>query len=141
VASTPSVNYNYDNSSTGSTKGLLLSITMISGGSTIYAESFSYDQYAYAYDAENRMASVDGGSTGQYFYDCQNRRVKKVVARQRRTTRGKAVRSCVSTTQQPADRSSTTSILAADCWRKVPATGLTPIRRRNLRVHTPGGGR
>jgi YD repeat-containing protein len=43
VASTPSVNYNYDNSSTGTTKGLLLSITMTSGGSTIYTESFSYD--------------------------------------------------------------------------------------------------
>jgi RHS repeat-associated protein len=34
---------------------------------------------AYAYDAENRMVTVDGGASGQYSYDHQNRRVKKVA--------------------------------------------------------------
>ncbi|MEK6410027.1 MAG: RHS repeat-associated core domain-containing protein [Acidobacteriota bacterium] len=33
----------------------------------------------YQYDAENRMVSVDGGSTASYTYDHQNRRYKKTV--------------------------------------------------------------
>jgi RHS repeat-associated protein len=36
-------------------------------------------QHSYAYDAENRLASVDGGATGQYSYDLSNRRYKKVA--------------------------------------------------------------
>lgn len=34
--------------------------------------------HSYSYDAENRLASVDGGVTAQYTYDTQNRRIKKV---------------------------------------------------------------
>jgi RHS repeat-associated protein len=35
--------------------------------------------HSFTYDAENRVVSVDGGSTATYSYDNQNRRVKKVV--------------------------------------------------------------
>jgi YD repeat-containing protein len=35
--------------------------------------------HTYTYDAENRLVSVDGGSTAQYAYDAQNRRVKKIA--------------------------------------------------------------
>jgi hypothetical protein len=34
------------------------------------------DSHTYSYDAENRLVSVDGGSTATYVYDHQNRRVK-----------------------------------------------------------------
>ena len=37
------MNYNYDNTGSGTTKGLLLSVTMTNGGGAIYSESFSYD--------------------------------------------------------------------------------------------------
>jgi RHS repeat-associated protein len=36
-------------------------------------------QHSYTYDGENRLVAVDGGATGQYSYDHQNRRYKKVV--------------------------------------------------------------
>jgi hypothetical protein len=36
--------------------------------------------HTYIYDAENRVVSVDSGSTASYAYDHQNRRVKKVVS-------------------------------------------------------------
>jgi RHS repeat-associated protein len=36
--------------------------------------------HAYTYDAENRLVSVDAGTTAKYCYDLQNRRVKKVTA-------------------------------------------------------------
>jgi RHS repeat-associated protein len=36
--------------------------------------------HSYTYDAENRVVSVDGGSTAAYAYDHQNRRVKKAVS-------------------------------------------------------------
>jgi RHS repeat-associated protein len=35
--------------------------------------------HTYTYDAENRLASVDSGSTAQYTYDFANRRVKKIA--------------------------------------------------------------
>jgi RHS repeat-associated protein len=35
--------------------------------------------HSYGYDAENRLVSVDGGSTATYIYDHQNRRLKKSV--------------------------------------------------------------
>ncbi|MFY9553733.1 MAG: RHS repeat-associated core domain-containing protein [Blastocatellia bacterium] len=35
--------------------------------------------HSYQYDAENRVVSVDGGSTAQYKYDHQNRRITKIV--------------------------------------------------------------
>jgi RHS repeat-associated protein len=71
VASTPSVNYNYDNSSSSSTKGLLLSITMTSGGSTIYTESFSYDlldrlqHRSWTRDGRTYTIGYDHNSAGQ----------------------------------------------------------------------------
>ncbi|MBI3652470.1 MAG: hypothetical protein HY231_15730 [Acidobacteria bacterium] len=55
---------------------------------TVNTVNYSYDAagnltndgaHAYSYDAENRLASVDGGSAGQYSYDHRNWRVKKVV--------------------------------------------------------------
>jgi len=55
------------------------------GTSTV---NYSYDAagnvtndglHAYAYDSENRIVSVDGGSTASYAYDQQNRRYKKTV--------------------------------------------------------------
>jgi RHS repeat-associated protein len=60
-------------------------ITSVTAGSTL---NYSYDAagnvtndgvHSYTYDAENRVVSVDGGSTATYSYDHQNRRVKKVV--------------------------------------------------------------
>jgi RHS repeat-associated protein len=36
--------------------------------------------HSYTYDAENRLVSVDAGSTAKYYYDFQNRRVNKVSA-------------------------------------------------------------
>lgn len=36
--------------------------------------------HAYGYDAENRLVSVDAGTTASYGYDQKNRRVKKVAA-------------------------------------------------------------
>jgi RHS repeat-associated protein len=36
-------------------------------------------QHSYSYDAQNRLAAVDNGSTGIYAYDHLNRRVKKLV--------------------------------------------------------------
>ncbi|MFY9554156.1 MAG: RHS repeat-associated core domain-containing protein, partial [Blastocatellia bacterium] len=35
--------------------------------------------HSYQYDAENRVVSIDGGTTVQYRYDPQNRRVTKIV--------------------------------------------------------------
>jgi len=35
--------------------------------------------HSYTYDAENRLVSVDGGSTAQYGYDHANRRIKKTI--------------------------------------------------------------
>ncbi|MFY9557291.1 MAG: hypothetical protein WAV47_21480 [Blastocatellia bacterium] len=35
--------------------------------------------HSYQYDAENRVVSVDGGTTAQYEYAHQNRRVTKIV--------------------------------------------------------------
>jgi RHS repeat-associated protein len=36
-------------------------------------------EHTYSYDSENRLVSVDGGSTASYAYDHQNRRYKKTV--------------------------------------------------------------
>src|SRR5262249_12485827 len=47
VAATPNVTYNYDNTGTGTTKGLLLSVT----AGSFYTESYSYDSV-------NRPSSV-----------------------------------------------------------------------------------
>ncbi len=50
--------------------------------------SYSYDAagnvtndgvHSYGYDSENRIVSVDGGSTASYAYDHQNRRYKKTI--------------------------------------------------------------
>ena len=58
-------------------------ITSVTSGATV---NYSYDAagnvtndggHAYGYDSENRIVSVDGGSTGNYAYDNQNRRYKK----------------------------------------------------------------
>jgi YD repeat-containing protein len=35
--------------------------------------------HSYTYDSENRIVSVDGGSTASYSYDHQNRRYKKTI--------------------------------------------------------------
>ena len=35
--------------------------------------------HGYGYDSENRLVSVDGGSTASYAYDHQNRRYKKTI--------------------------------------------------------------
>src|SRR5262249_46950094 len=35
--------------------------------------------HSYSYDSENRLASVDGGSTATYSYDQQNQRYRKAV--------------------------------------------------------------
>ena len=43
--------------------------------------------HSYGYDSENRVVSVDGGSTASYAYDHQNRRYKKTI--------GSAVTHCV----------------------------------------------
>ncbi len=60
-------------------------ITSVTQGSTL---NYSYDSagnvtsdgvHSYTYDAENRVVSVDSGSTASYSYDHQNRRVKKTV--------------------------------------------------------------
>ena len=60
-------------------------ITSVTEGSTL---NYSYDAagnvtndgvHSYTYDAENRVVSVDSGSTATYSYDHQNRRVKKTV--------------------------------------------------------------
>jgi RHS repeat-associated protein len=67
----------------GAPTNRLTSVT--NSGSTV---NYSYDSagnvtsdgvHSYGYDAENRLVSVDGGSTASYGYDHQNRRVKKVV--------------------------------------------------------------
>ena len=56
-----------------------------SGGS---GSSYTYDSagnvtndglHSYGYDSENRIVSVDGGSTASYAYDHQNRRYKNTV--------------------------------------------------------------
>jgi YD repeat-containing protein len=60
-------------------------ITSVTEGSTL---NYTYDAagnvtndgvHSFTYDAENRVVSVDGGTTATYSYDHQNRRVKKVV--------------------------------------------------------------
>ena len=52
-------------------------------------DGYSYDaagnllsdgSHSYTYDAENRIAQVDGGSTAQYVYDAAGQRVRKVSA-------------------------------------------------------------
>jgi RHS repeat-associated protein len=53
------------------------------------ATNYTYDSagnvtndgvHTYQYDAENRLVSVDSGSTGQYAYDASNRRYKKMTS-------------------------------------------------------------
>jgi RHS repeat-associated protein len=53
-------------------------------GSTTYtydaAGNLTYDgSHSYSYDAENRLISVDGGSTATYVYDAEGRRVSKTA--------------------------------------------------------------
>src|SRR5262249_26740620 len=58
-------------------------IQTVTAGSTV---NYTYDAagnvtndgvHSYQYDAENRMTSVDSGTTGSYRYDYQNRRVRR----------------------------------------------------------------
>jgi RHS repeat-associated protein len=60
-------------------------IASVTSGSTV---NYVYDAagnvtndgvHTYQYDSENRIVSVDGGSTGSYAYDNQNRRYKKTI--------------------------------------------------------------
>ena len=60
-------------------------IASVTAGSTL---NYTYDAagnvtndgvHSYTYDSENRLVSVDGGSTASYAYDYQNRRYKKTV--------------------------------------------------------------
>jgi hypothetical protein len=58
--------------------------SVTSGGTVNYtydaAGNVSNDgAHGYTYDSENRLVSVDGGSTASYAYDHQNRRYKKTV--------------------------------------------------------------
>jgi RHS repeat-associated protein len=54
----------------------------------VSGQAYSYDSagnllndgaHSYTYDSENRLVGVDGGSTGSYAYDHQNRRYKKTI--------------------------------------------------------------
>ncbi len=60
-------------------------IASVTAGSTV---NYTYDAagnvtndgaHSYGYDSENRIVSVDGGSTASYAYDHQNRRYKTIV--------------------------------------------------------------
>jgi RHS repeat-associated protein len=60
-------------------------IASVTSGSTV---NYVYDAagnvtndgvHTYGYDSENRIVSVDGGSTASYAYDNQNRRYKKTI--------------------------------------------------------------
>src|SRR6185369_8606970 len=60
-------------------------IASVTAGSTL---NYSYDAagnvtsdgvHSYGYDSENRIVSVDGGSTASYAYDNENRRHKKTI--------------------------------------------------------------
>ncbi len=60
-------------------------IASVTAGSTV---NYTYDAagnvtndgaHSYGYDSENRVVSVDGGSTASYAYDHQNRRYKKTI--------------------------------------------------------------
>jgi len=60
-------------------------IASVTSGGTV---NYTYDAagnvtndgvHSYSYDSENRLVSVDGGSTASYAYDHQNRRYKKTV--------------------------------------------------------------
>jgi RHS repeat-associated protein len=60
-------------------------IASVTAGSTV---NYLYDPagnvtndgvHTYTYDSENRLVSVDGGSTASYAYDHQNRRYKKTI--------------------------------------------------------------
>ncbi|MEW6131237.1 MAG: RHS repeat-associated core domain-containing protein, partial [Acidobacteriota bacterium] len=62
-----------------------ISSVTTNGGSPV---SYTYDangnvtndgSHTYTYDAENRIVSVDSGTTATYAYDHQNQRIKKVV--------------------------------------------------------------
>ena len=61
-------------------------LTSVTNGGT--ATNYTYDNngnvtndgvHSYQYDAENRLVSVDSGTTAQYGYDQHNRRVKKAI--------------------------------------------------------------
>lgn len=67
----------------GSTSNLTFS------GNNNHIDGYTYDAagnvlndgvHSYTYDAENRIISVDGGSTASYVYDAEGRRVEKATA-------------------------------------------------------------
>lgn len=69
-----------------------------SGGA---GSSYTYDSagivtndgmHSYGYDSENRLVSVDGGTTASYAFDHQNQRYKKSVGSTLRTTFGKGLK-------------------------------------------------
>ena len=74
-----SVSYNTSGAPTNrltsvTTSGVTANYTYDSAGNVTNDGS-----HTYAYDAENRMVSVDGGATASYFYDVSNERYKKVT--------------------------------------------------------------
>jgi RHS repeat-associated protein len=70
VAATNNVTYTYDNNQSSSTKGLLLSITMLSGTQATYTETLSYDSNK---RVASRMWTRDGLSyTTGYQYNTAN---------------------------------------------------------------------
>ncbi len=72
VASTGSVAYNYDNQQGSATKGQLLNVTITSGQTTLFRES-------YGYDSINRLASRSRSFEGNYTTSYQYNGINQVT--------------------------------------------------------------